>query len=76
MIRSRVFLNNGTQAVRLPKEIALNADVRQVTVGAEGRALVGECWGTWFNEPGVTPDFLAERDQPAMQEREAIRSPR
>ena len=76
MIRTRVFLNNGTQAVRLPMAVALDDDVHQVTVVAVGRARViapvGESWDSWFNGPGVTPDFLAERDQPVMQEREAI----
>ena len=76
MIRPRAFLNNGTQAVRQPKAVALDNDVRQVTVVAVGRARViapvGESWDSWFDGPGVTPDFMAEREPPAMQEREAI----
>ncbi len=76
MIRAHVFLNGGTQAVRLPEAVALDDDVRQVTLVVAGRARViapvGESWGSWFNGPGVTPDFLAERDQPAMQERLSI----
>ena len=38
MIRPRAFLNNGTQAVRLPNAVALDDDVCQVAVAAEGRA--------------------------------------
>ena len=76
MIRTPVFLNNGTQAVRLPKAVALDDDVREVTVVAVGRsrviAPVGESCNSWFDGPGVTPDFLAKRDQPAKQEREAL----
>ena len=76
MIRTPVFLNNGAQAVHLPKPFALEDDVRQVSVVAVGRARViapvGESWDSWFDGPGVTPDFMAEREPPAMQEREAI----
>ena len=75
MIRTPVFLNNGTQAVRLPKAVALDDEVLQVTVVAVGRARViapvGEGWDSWFSSPGMTPGFMAERDQPAMQPREA-----
>ena len=71
MIRTRVFLNNGIQAMRLPKGVALDDDVRQVTVVAVGRARViapvGESWDSRFDGPGVTPDLMVERDQPAMQ---------
>lgn len=70
MIRTPVFLNNGTQAVRLPKAVALDNDVREVTVTAVGRARVivpvGESWDSWFRGTGVTPDFMTDRDQPAM----------
>ena len=76
MIRTPVFLNNGAQAVHLPKPFALEDDVRQVTVVAVGRARViapvGESRDSWFDGPGVSPDFMAERDQPTMQEREAL----
>ena len=76
MIQASVFLNNRTQPVRLPKAVALDDDVRPDTVVAVGRARViapvGESWDSWFDGPGVSPDFMAERDQPAMQEREAL----
>ena len=75
MIRTPVFLNNGAQAVHLPKPFALEDDVRQVTVVAVGRsrviAPVGESWDSWFDGQAVTSDFMAERDQPAMQQRES-----
>ena len=76
MIRTRVVLNNGTQAVRLPEAVALDDDVRQVTVVAVGRARViapvCESWDSWFIGPGVTHDFITQRDQPSVQERQAI----
>ena len=72
MIRTRVFLNNGTQAVRLSKAVALDDDVRQVTVVAVGRARVivpvRLSWDSWFDGAGATPDFLTEREQPAMRQ--------
>ena len=75
MIRTPVFLTNGAQAVHLPKPFALEDDVRQVTVVAVGRsrviAPVGESWDSWFDGQAVTSDFMAERDQPAMQQRES-----
>lgn len=78
MTRTTVFLNNGTQAVRLPNAVALDDDVCQVTVLAVGRsrviAPVGESWDSWFDGPGVTPDFLAEREQPVMQIRRSFDS--
>ena len=76
MIRTRVFLSNRTQVVRLPKAVALDDDGRQVAVVEEDRArviaTVGESWDGWFEGPDITADFLAERDQSTMQAREAI----
>ena len=76
MIRTSIFFNNGTQAVRLPKAVALDDDVRQVTVDAVGRARViapvGEIWDSWFGSPGVAANFMNERDQSAVQERDAL----
>ena len=39
-----------------------------------GRLIVpsGEGWDSWFDEEGVTDDFMASREQPADQEREAL----
>ena len=48
MIRAHVLLNGGTQAVRLPEAVALDDEVREVTVVVVGRARViapvGESW--------------------------------
>lgn len=76
MIRTPVFLNDGTQAVKLPKAVGLDDDVRDVTVTVVGRARViapvGESWDSWFIGPGMTHDFMTERDQPAVYERQSI----
>ncbi|NHB94256.1 virulence-associated protein MvpT [Photorhabdus cinerea] len=31
-----------------------------------------ESWDNWFDGPGVTTDFMTEREQPPVQEREAF----
>ncbi|MGG6870194.1 UNVERIFIED_CONTAM: AbrB/MazE/SpoVT family DNA-binding domain-containing protein, partial [Pseudomonas aeruginosa] len=82
-----VFQSNRSQAVRLPKAVALPDDVKRVDVVAVGRARIitpagvgrariitpaGESWDSWFDGEGVTSDFMAEREQPADQERETF----
>nr|WP_173361875.1 type II toxin-antitoxin system VapB family antitoxin [Achromobacter xylosoxidans] len=69
-----VFRTNRSQAIRLPKAVALPEGVRQVDVVALGRTRIitpaGEAWDSWFDATGVTPDFMAHREQPADQERD------
>jgi antitoxin VapB len=76
MEQGAVFQSNGSQAVRLPKAVALPNDVRRVDVVAIGRTRiltpVGEAWDTWFDGPSVSADFMAERKQPPGQERESL----
>lgn len=76
MDQGAVFQSNRSQAVRLPKAVALPADVKRVDVVAVGRTRIitpaGESWDSWFKGEGVTADFMAERDQPAEQEREGF----
>jgi antitoxin VapB len=71
-----VFQSNRSQAIRLPKAAALPDDVKRVDVVVLGRARLitpaGEAWDSWFDGEGVTTDFMAEREQPAEQEREAF----
>ena len=76
MEQGAVFLSNRSQAVRLPKALALPADVKRVDVVAVGRARIitpaGEAWDSWFDGEGVTADFMNVREQPVEQEREAF----
>ncbi|NMZ45358.1 MULTISPECIES: type II toxin-antitoxin system VapB family antitoxin [Pseudomonas] len=76
MDQGAVFQSNRSQAVRLPKAVALPADVKRVDVVVVGRTRIitpaGESWDSWFEGEGVTADFMAERDQPAEQEREGF----
>ncbi|MDX9666362.1 type II toxin-antitoxin system VapB family antitoxin [Pseudomonas sp. P5_152] len=74
MEQTTLFLSNRSQAVRLPKAVAMPADVKRVEVIAIGRARLitpaGEAWDSWFDGETVTDDFMADREQPANQERE------
>lgn len=75
-VQTTVFLSNRTQAVRLPKAVALPDTVKEVDVVAIGNTRIispaGTSWDTWFDGPGVSEDFLAERDQPLDQHRETL----
>ena len=76
MEQATVFKSNRSQAVRLPKAVALPEDVKRVDVVTVGRSRIitpaGESWDSWFDEPGVTADFMSERGQPPAQEREGF----
>ena len=77
MERASLFKSNKSQAVRLPKPVAYPKEVKQVDIVTLGRARIitpaGESWDTWFEGEGVSEDFMVEREQPATQEREALR---
>jgi len=76
MEQGSVFQSNRSQAVRLPKAAAFPDDVKRVDVVAIGRSRLitpaGESWDSWFDAKDMANDFMAERDQPADQEREAF----
>lgn len=75
-MEAAVFKSNKSQAIRLPKAVALPDDVTRVEVVVLGRSRLitpaGESWQSWFDGPAVTTDFMQEREQPAGQEREAF----
>ncbi len=75
-METTVFMSNRSQAVRLPKAVALPEDVKQVDIVAVGRTRIispkGETWDRWFDEPGVSADFMSEREQPEEQIREGF----
>ncbi|HAM3730854.1 TPA: toxin-antitoxin system antitoxin VapB [Escherichia coli] len=72
-METTVFLSNRSQAVRLPKAVALPEDVKKVDVIAVGRTRIitpaGESWDSWFDGDSVSADFMNDREQPAVQER-------
>ena len=76
MDQGSVFQSNRSQAVRLPKAVALPDDVKRVDVVAIGRTRIltpaGETWSSWFEGDDVTADFMAKREQPPDQEREGF----
>jgi antitoxin VapB len=75
MTSSTVFTSNRSQAVRLPKAVAFPDDVHQVDILKIGHSRVvmpqGRRWDDLFlNGPRASEDFLREREQPAVEERE------
>ncbi len=75
-IHTTVFKSNKTQAVRLPKAVALPDTIKSVEIVAVGNTRIitpaGESWDQWFDSRGVSDDFMLDRDQPADQAREAL----
>lgn len=75
-IRS-VFINNRSQAVRLPAELRLPENVKKVDVRAVGNeriiSPVGQKWDSFFlNGPVVNDDFMLERASQEQPERKAL----
>jgi antitoxin VapB len=69
-----MFMSNRSQAVRLPKAMALPEGVRQVEITKIGNSRIispaGESWDVFFAGPPVSDDFMVTREQPESQERE------
>jgi antitoxin VapB len=76
MARSTVFKTNKSQAIRLPKPVALPDSVKKVDIIKLGRARlitpVGESWDLWFDRKGASEDFMPDREQPEQQERDSL----
>ena len=72
---TKVFVNGGSQAVRIPAEFRFDTD--EVSVERDGDALVlrpvRHDWATFFADPEVAPeDFLADRADAPPQKREPL----
>lgn len=72
-----VFINNRTQAVRLPADVRLPEDVKQVTVRAIGKeriiAPLKSSWDSFFVEGlQASDDFMFARASQTQSEREAL----
>ncbi|MDO4683531.1 MAG: type II toxin-antitoxin system VapB family antitoxin [Lautropia sp.] len=76
MEQASVFKSNQSQAIRLPKAVALPDHIRKVDVIAVGNTRLitpaGQAWDAWFDAEGVSDDFMNERDQPEHQVRESF----
>ena len=72
-----VFINNRTQAVRLPANMRLPDDVKRVQIRAVGRerviAPLDAAWDSFFlSAPSVSDDFLSERASQLQDKRESF----
>ena len=77
MEQSTVFMSNKSQAIRLPKAVALPATVKKVAITCLGNARLiapaDQVWDSWFEGCSATDDFMSEREQGAvLQERETL----
>ena len=77
MTETTIFLSNRSQAVRLPKAVAFPAGVTRVEIVKQGdtRTItpVGKRWDDFFsNTPIASDDFMAVREQPRPEDREAL----
>ena len=67
--KTKLFVTNKSQAVRLPKEVAFPEDVTEVEIIKQGIARLivpkGHSWDDLFERgPRVSDDFMQEREQP------------
>ncbi len=72
-----VFINNRSQAVRLPAEARLPDEVKKVIVRIRGRERIitpiENTWDNFFlNGPAVSEDFMSERGAQKPVERESL----
>jgi antitoxin VapB len=77
MATSTVFINNRTQAVRLPAELRLPDNVKRVDVRARGNeriiSPVGQTWDSFFLDgTTVSEDFMEERTPQNQSDREVL----
>lgn len=77
MVATTLFINNRTQAVRLPAELRLPSDVKRVDVRARGVERIisplNKSWDSFFKDgPMPTPEFMGERASQSQAERENL----
>lgn len=76
IVQASVFRNNQSQAIRLPKSVALSESIKQVSIVALGKTRiitpVDQSWDDWFDAVGVSDDFMVSRDQELDQQRESL----
>jgi antitoxin VapB len=77
MFIGTVFVNNRTQAVRLPLDVRLPEGVQKVEIRVQGNERIisplGQTWDSFFLDgPTLSDDFLTERATQHQPEREAL----
>ena len=74
MTQSTVFKSNKSQAVRLPKAVALPEHVKKVDIITQGNARLivpaGGSWAVFFDGLRLDEDFLEDRHQSLPQTRD------
>ena len=72
-VRTKVFMSNRSQAVRLPKDVAFPPGVTEVVILREGNRRVivpaNGLWDDFFDAPGID---LGEIEDTPPQEREGL----
>ena len=75
-VNTKMFKSNKTQAVRLPKAVAFDESVTEVEIVVVGNSRIispaGDSWDQWFDGPGISDDFMNDREQGDDQGREAL----
>jgi antitoxin VapB len=73
MATTKIFRNNRSQAVRIPKALEWPDSVGEVEVIQDGPSRiispVDLVWDSWFAEPAAGASYPARREQPAEQDR-------
>ncbi len=77
MVTGSIFVNNRTQAVRLPVETRFPDEVKKVAVRVSGKerilSPVENTWDSFFSsKEKVTDDFMVERAPQEHQNRESF----
>ena len=75
-VQTKLFKNNKSQAVRLPKAIAFPDSVTDIEIIAVGNKRIitpaAQSWDDWFKATGVSDDFMTQRLQPEDRIRETL----
>ncbi|NOQ64921.1 MAG: AbrB/MazE/SpoVT family DNA-binding domain-containing protein [Methyloprofundus sp.] len=77
MLQGSVFVNNKTQAIRLPVEARFDDNVKRVIIRKVGKERIltpiENTWDSFFlSEEGASKDFLSERAEQTESIREAF----
>jgi antitoxin VapB len=77
MSKATVFMNNRTQAVRLPAHARFDASIKSVNVRVVGKErILSPLENTWdsffYTDQCVSEDFLTERASQEQPERESF----
>ena len=75
MVQGSIFINNRSQAVRLPAEMRFPNNVKKVNVRAVGKdriiSPIENTWDSFFlSDQSVTDDFMMERASQNQPDRE------